>query len=129
MNLAYFYFLEFAALISFSLLLQQPLSTDAVNYAINNHQTPAKRSSSSENVSEPIRAARSLTECVLRCRNKAGEQDKSIRPFYTDQNECFCLEDDQQEVDTLTKENGENVDGSLLAKVRIFVDLFNIYTI
>ena len=87
------------ALVSLILLLQSK-STNAAHYIKINHHISAI-SSPGGNTSLPI-SARSLTECILKCRNKAGGED--LKPFYSNQNECFCLKDDQQEVDTLTKD-------------------------
>ena len=112
MDFMYFnVFQSFNALVSLILLLQSK-STNAAHYIKRNHHISAV-SSPGGNTSLPI-SARSQTECILKCRNKAGGED--LKPFYSNQNECFCLKDDQQEVDTLTKEK-ERITGSLLLMV------------
>ena len=112
MDFMYFnVFQSFNALVSLILLLQSK-SKNAAHYIKRNHHISAV-SSPGGNTSLPI-SARSQTECILKCRNKAGGED--LKPFYSNQNECFCLKDDQQEVDTLTKEK-ERITGSLLLMV------------
>ena len=101
----------FTALVS--LILLQPSSTNAEFYTIKDHHIPAK-SSPGGDASLPI-SAHAQTECILKCKNKAG--GKNIQPFYSNQNECFCLKDDQQGVDTPASEKGKGIDGSLFTKV------------
>ena len=100
-----------------SLILLDLGSTNAEFYNINDHYVPASKSSSGGNAALPV-SAHSQTECFLKCRNKAG--GKNLQPFYSNQNECFCLKEDQQEVDTLTKDKGKGIDGSLFVKVSSF---------
>ena len=98
-----------------SLILLDLGSTNAEFYNINDHYVPASKSSSGGNAALPV-SAHSQTECILKCRNKAG--GKNLQPFYSNQNECFCLKEDQQEVDTLTKDKGKGIDGSLLVSAQ-----------
>ena len=99
--------------VSLIFILLQPSSTNAEHYVIKQHQGKAV-SAPSVNASKPI-SARSPTECVLKCKNKPG--GKYTQPFYSNQNECFCLKDDQQEVDTLTQSKGKEIDGLMYLKV------------
>ena len=107
-----------AALISL-VILQIISSTVATHYIVKNHQTPIATSSPGENASRPIIAARSRTECVLRCRIEFREKNENVQPFYSNQKECFCMTDDQQEVvDARTKEkDSKEIKGSSFIKV------------
>ena len=95
------------------LILLQPSSINAEHYVIKQHQRKAV-SAPSVNASKPI-SARSPTECVLKCKNKPG--GKYTQPFYSNQNECFCLKNDQQKLDTLTQSKGKEIDGLMYLKV------------
>ena len=95
-----------------SLILLQPTSTNAAHYISKNHYITAK-SSPGGNASLP-KSTRSRTECILKCKNKQGG---NLQPFYSAQNECFCLNDDKHEGETLTKEKFDKIDGWLLLMV------------
>ena len=96
-----------------SLIILQQSTTNAEFYTIKNRHIPAK-SSPGGDASLPI-SAHSQTECILKCKNKAGGENP--QPFYSNQNECFCLKDDQRGVDTPTSEKGKGINGSLFTKV------------
>ena len=89
-----------------SLILLDLESTKAEFYTINDHHIPASKSSPGGSAALPV-SAHSQTECILKWRNKAG--GKNLQPFYSNQNECFCLKEDQQK--------GKGINGSLFVKV------------
>ena len=99
-----------------SIILLQPTSTSAEFYTIKNHQVPLK-SSPHEKSSLPRSVCFSQTECVIKCRSRV--EGEILQPFLTNQNECFCLKDDQQKLDALSKENSRMINGSLFIKVSI----------
>ena len=102
------------ALVSFFSFFSLVSSTNAEFYTINNHQIPASKCSSGQSASEPL-SAHSQTECILKCKNKAGGEN--LLPSYSKQKECFCLKDDKQKVNTLCAEKEKGIDGSLFIKV------------
>ena len=97
------------------LLLSSPVNT--LHYVTKHSQ---KTSTSKGNTTQPI-AARSPIECTLKCKNHPeGERI----PFYSNDNECFCLENDKQGVDSRFQSEGKKIEGSTYLKVLFIYKIY-----
>ena len=108
--------LSVSALVCFLLLLS-PLN--ALHYVTKESQ---KTSSSNNNTARPV-AARSPIECTLKCKNHPGGERT---PFFSNDKECFCLENEKQEVESRVQSEGKVIEGSMYLKVIFsYFDIFN----
>ena len=102
------------------LLICYPVSIDATHYLkVQQNQSQASNDLNG-NPTRPI-AARSPTECVLKCNinnKKKGLAPEDSKPFYSENNECFCLVNDQQDVVSQISKDKTEISGSLLTKVQ-----------
>ena len=116
----YILILHRASLVSLIILLKPTTSAFAEFYTINDRHIPV--ASSSGKTSLPISVHSSQTECIIRCSNRTSEGGEILQPFLSNQKECFCLKNDQQEQDILTEEKGKIVNGSLFIKVSVCIN-------
>ena len=101
-------------------LLNFPVSIDATHYLIVQQNQRQASNDPNANAKRPI-AARSPTECVLKCNinnKKKGLAPADSKPFYSENNECFCFANDQQVVVSQITIDETEISGSLLMKVK-----------
>ena len=102
------------------LLIFCPVSIDATHYL---RVQQNQRQASNDPNGNPTRptAARSPTECVLKCNinnKKKGVAPEDSKPFYSENNECFCLVNYQRDVVSELSKDETEITGSLLMKVQ-----------
>ena len=102
------------------LLIFYPVSIDATHYLIVQQNQRHASNDQNGNATRSV-VARSPTECVLKCNinnKKKGLAPGDSKPFYSENNECFCLVNDQQNIVSEFSKQETEITGSLLTKVR-----------